>query len=57
MSIDQIQKVEARAILKYDLAKQIRAILDEARIRYGVEAWDEDNLDTEIAELVFEQTP
>ena len=39
--------------MKFELAKQIRALLDEARKKYGADDWDSDDIENEISEMVF----
>jgi hypothetical protein len=55
MTIEQITAKQARETVKYEAAKKIRAVLDEAREAYGAEAWDENDVQTEVLELVTEE--
>lgn len=39
----------------FDTAKKIRELLDEARKAYGAEAWDDDDKEAAVIELVTEE--
>ncbi len=54
MTIEGIKEAGFKAGVKYRIAADLRAILDKAREEYGPTEWDEDDLDTEIQSLVFE---
>jgi hypothetical protein len=55
MTINQIEKAQSKATLKFELAKHIRELLDEAKKTYGAQDWDDDELEACICELVFEE--
>ncbi len=55
MTINKINKEMEKAMKKYELAKAIREMLDAARKEYGPQAWDDDELEMHIQELVFEE--
>jgi hypothetical protein len=55
MNMKQIEKKQARSQVPYEVAKQIRALLDESRKSYGATDWDDDELELKIQELVFEE--
>jgi hypothetical protein len=55
VKVKTIMAKQSEANVKFELAKQIRTILDDARKAYGVDAWDEDDVETQICELVFEE--
>jgi hypothetical protein len=46
---------QARENVKFELAKQIRTILDEARKAYGGEDWDDECVEESVLELVSEE--
>lgn len=54
--MDGIIKEQARVNVKFELAKQIRGMLDEAKIAYekanGRKSWEEDDVENEVVELV-----
>lgn len=52
MKTKAIVEKQARENVKFELAKQIRTLLDEARKSYGSD-WDEHDVETEICDLVF----
>jgi hypothetical protein len=52
MTSQQIQEQAARAMVKYEVARQIRELLDAAREKYGASDWDSDDLEYETLELV-----
>lgn len=52
MTIDAITKKQARENTVYDTAKQIRGLLDQARESYGADAFDDDEIESQIIELV-----
>lgn len=39
----------------YETAARIRLALDEARKAYGAEAWDDDDIQTKVLDLVTEE--
>lgn len=53
MTTKEIQKRADRSTLKYELAKKVRQLLDEARKTYGPEDWESDDIETELADLIF----
>ena len=53
MTAEDIDVRKERAALKFDVAKQIRQLLDAAQEKYGDE-WDADGIEAEILELVTE---
>ncbi len=55
MTSQKIQQQAARELKKFEIAKQIREILDAARKEYGPTDWDDDEMESRIAELVFEE--
>ncbi len=55
MTKNQIEKRQAAANVKFEMAKKIRELLDAARKEYGPSDWDGDDLESEIAALVFEE--
>jgi hypothetical protein len=55
MTADQIWKAQERATVPYDLARQIRTLLDDARKSYGPSKWDEDEVEGKVIELVTEE--
>lgn len=55
MTANQIENVQKQANLPYEVAKQIRAILDQARKDYGAADWDGDDVEAKIVELVTEE--
>ena len=52
MTTAQITEAQAKAAIKYEIAKQIRNMLDTAKKTYGATAWDADDVETEIIDLV-----
>lgn len=55
MTIQRIEEEKARAGLKYDVARQIRELLDAARKTYGSTDWDAEDLESQVLELVSEE--
>lgn len=55
MTKNQIEKRQQQQNVPYELAKQIRQLLDEARKQYGPTDWDGDDIEVKIAELVFDE--
>ena len=55
MTSQEIQKMADREMKKYELAKQIRDLLDAAEKEYGSQAWADDDMEAEICQLVFEE--
>ncbi len=54
MTTTNISKAQEKANVKYDAAKKIRALLDEAKKAYGP-GWDDDDVEGGIIELVTEE--
>ena len=55
MTRAKIEKEAQRAQIPYQLALQIRQLLDDARKAYGGEAWDGDDMESKVLELVTEE--
>ena len=55
MTMAKINKLQARENIKYEVAKQIRELLDAARKSFGPQDWDDDDIESAICELVFEE--
>ena len=55
MTMTKINKIQARENIKYEVAKQIRQLLDESRKQYGPQDWDDDDIESAVCELVFEE--
>lgn len=53
MTVAQIEKRKEIETRKYEIAKAVRSLLDAARKEYGPTAWDDDDMDSQIQELVF----
>jgi len=53
MTIKDIEKEQARRNVPFELAKKIRAMLDEARETVGP-SWDDDEMENEVFELLNE---
>jgi hypothetical protein len=54
MTAKQSQKVAEQAQVPFQVAQQIRELLDTARKEYGPEQWDERDIDSEVQTL-FEE--
>lgn len=52
MKATQIEKAQERAAVPYQVALQVRALLDEARAKYGPGDWDADDVEEKVVELV-----
>lgn len=52
MTTDQIEAKKAKEMLIFETAKKVRRVLDEARQQYGESAWDGDDKEEEVLELV-----
>jgi hypothetical protein len=48
----QIEASRVKANIKFELAKQIRDLLDAARKDFGAQDWDDNDMENEILELV-----
>jgi hypothetical protein len=55
MTTKEIEKKQTKEMMKFELAKKIREMLDEAKKTYGKEDWEGDDMETEICTLVFEE--
>lgn len=55
MTTTQISKKAARAMTKFEIAKQIRELLDAAKKAYGATEWTDEDLEGQILELVTEE--
>lgn len=55
MSIDQIRTKQLKESVRFELATQIRALLDDAKKKYGADDWENDDMDNLISDLVFEE--
>lgn len=54
MTIDQISEKQARDNLRYETAKNIRKLLDEAREQYG-DGWEDDAVENDIISIATEE--
>lgn len=54
MTTTNISKAQARANIRFETAKQIRALMDEAKKSYGP-GWEDDDMEAGILELVTEE--
>lgn len=54
MTLAQIEKQAAREMKKFEIAKQIRSLLDAAKKEYGASDWSDEDMEGEISRLVFE---
>jgi len=52
MTTTQIEKRQAKANIPYELAKQIRKLLDDARKAYGAEDWEANDVESQVFDLV-----
>lgn len=57
MSPAAIKAKGDREALVFDTARQIRELLDSARDKYGAEAWNENDVESTVLELVSEEDP
>ena len=55
MRVEAIEAMQERALAKFDVAKQIRELLDAARKECGEKEWDDDDMESEILALVTEE--
>ncbi len=55
MTIKQIEARQARDATKFEVAKAIRKLRDDARKAYGPTEWDDAALESEILDLVTEE--
>jgi hypothetical protein len=53
MKLKTIMEKQERENAKFEVAKKMRLMLDEARNAYGDQQWDDDCVENEIADLVF----
>lgn len=54
MTISEIEEKRMQENVKHEAAKEIRRILDEAREAFGADAWDENDVQSAVLELVTE---
>lgn len=54
MTIKGIEKMQTKANIKFETARKIRQLLDDARKEYGPE-WSDDGVEADIIELVTEE--
>lgn len=54
MTMKKIEAEQKKDSIKFELAKQIRALIDAARKEYGADDWDGDDIESRVCELVFE---
>ena len=52
MTANQITKKQAEANVKFEVARQIRELLDAAKKSYGATNWDDEDMENEILSLV-----
>lgn len=52
MTSKQIENARMKYNVKFEIAKQIRELLDAARKEYGPTEWDDNDMETEVLELV-----
>lgn len=55
MTKAKIMEQARKAQIPYTVAAQIRELLDAARKEYGPTDWDDDDIESKVAELVFEE--
>lgn len=55
MTTAAISRKQQQAQVPYEAAKQIRALLDEARNAYGAQDWDDEGIEERVLELVTEE--
>ncbi len=53
MTTANIIKAQEKANMKYEVAKKIRQLLDDAKKAYGP-GWEDDGMEEEVMELVTE---
>lgn len=53
VTLKEIATMQARSNVPFDLARQIREMLDTARKEYGPTAWEDDDIETKLQELIF----
>jgi hypothetical protein len=51
----EILVAKSRALCKHNVAIQIRELLDDTKYKYGARNWAEDEAESMIADLVFEE--
>ncbi len=54
MTVAEIQKARDKDQVRFNVAIQIRELLEAARKDYGPEDWDADDIETQIVELITE---
>jgi len=52
MTVKQIQQEAEKAAVPYELAVQIRELLDKAKATYGATRWDDDDVEARVLDLV-----
>lgn len=52
MTKTQITKAQEKANVKFQLAIQIRELLDAAKKQYGSQDWEDDDMESEVLDLV-----
>jgi hypothetical protein len=52
MTANAISKKQTQAQIPYEVARQIRELLDAARKSYGSQAWDEEAVEDQVIDLV-----
>lgn len=55
MTKAKIMEQGRKAQIPYTVAAEIRELLDKARKEYGPTDWDDDDIESKVAELVFEE--
>ena len=55
MNAAKIEAAKVKAAIPYEVAKQIRELLDQARKSYGPSDWDGDDIEARVIELVTEE--
>jgi hypothetical protein len=48
----QIEEAKRAAAVPFDVALQLRKVLDDARTAYGAKRWDEDDLESQVLDLL-----
>ena len=54
MTANKIEAAAKKAQLPFEIAKQIREMLDQAKKAYGASDWNDEMIEEEIQRLVFE---
>jgi hypothetical protein len=53
MTTEEIQEKQTQTMVKFELAKKIRAMLNKARDEYSGTSEEFDEIETEVQDLVF----